>query len=172
MLIIGAKLERVRPMGRGREGVEHGRITLAIDCPRKFPFIAHSVKSRMNIRSLIRGKHPTLIKRLVKPRLFQLDSRTSIVPSLKAGWSLQFFPTGNFKHVIVPFDPIPTGLFPRICRSPSTRIISRHGTTTPVSLPSTYHPGARISFAGRLCSFLPGETVVSLHDSISKCSPL
>lgn len=67
MLIIGAKLERVRPMGRGREGVEHGRITLAIDCPRKFPFIAHSVKSRMNIRNLIRGKHPTLIKRLVEP---------------------------------------------------------------------------------------------------------
>lgn len=83
MLIIGAKLERVRPMGRGREGVEHGRITLAIDCPRKFPFIAHSVKSRMNIRSLIRGKHPTLIKRLVEP-IFSNSTRER-ASSLKAG---------------------------------------------------------------------------------------
>ena len=54
-----------------------------IDCPRKFPFIAHSVKSRMNIRSLIRGKHPTLINRLVESHLFRLGSRTSINP-LKA----------------------------------------------------------------------------------------
>lgn len=78
MLIIGAKLERVRPMGRGGESLWRSTALGNFHSSHT----AQRVKSRMNIRSLIRGKHPTLIKRLVKPIFFNSTRpRTSIVAS-------------------------------------------------------------------------------------------